>query len=124
MYAFQPIGGTQYNSAGQITIRIEYQDAFFFPQRSWLEIEGKLVKETGGTAFANGDNISLTNNGPMYLFDGIKYELGGQEIESVYQPGYATTMLGLTKYSSSFNARPCLNQCCVLDMTAKAKSWI
>ena len=119
-YAFQPISGTQYNSAGQITIRIENQDAFFFPRRSWLQIEGKLVKETGGTAFVDADNISLTNNGLVYLFDNIKYELGGQEIESVYQPGYATTMLGLAKYSSSFNAGPGLNQCWVLDTAAEA----
>ena len=31
-YGFQPISGTQYNSAGQITIRIENQDAFFFDE--------------------------------------------------------------------------------------------
>ena len=49
-YAFQPIGGTQCNEAGQITIRIENQDAFFFPRRSWLQIEGKLVKAATGAA--------------------------------------------------------------------------
>ena len=114
-YAFQPISRTQYNSAGQITIRIENQDAFFFPRRSWLQIEGKLVKAAAGAVYADADNISLTNNGLMYLFDNIKYELGGQEIESLYQPGYATTILGLTKYSSDFNMGPGLNQCWVLD---------
>ena len=35
-YAFQPISGTQNNSAGQITIHIENQDVFFFPRHSWL----------------------------------------------------------------------------------------
>ena len=34
-YAFQPISGTQLNSAGQITIRVENQDAFFYPRKSW-----------------------------------------------------------------------------------------
>ena len=119
-YAFQPISGTQYNSAGQITIRIENQDAFFFPRRSWLQIEGKLVKAAAGAVYGDADDISLTNNGLMYLFDNIKYELGGQEIESLYQPGYATTILGLTKYSSNFNMGPGLNQCWVLDTTAAA----
>ena len=120
-YSFQPISGTQYNSAGHITIRIENQDAFFLPRRSWLQIEGKLVKAAGGTAFTTGKKITLTNNGLMYLFDNIKYELGGQEIESVYQPGQATTMLGLAKYSSSFNAGPGLNQCWCIDTTNEAK---
>ena len=43
-YAYQSITGTQLNAAGQITIRIENQDAFFYPRRSWLQVEGKLVK--------------------------------------------------------------------------------
>ena len=43
-YAFQPISGTQLNSAGQIIIRVENQDAFFHPRNSWLQVEGKLVK--------------------------------------------------------------------------------
>ena len=51
----------------------------------------------------------------MYLFDNIKYELSGQEIESLYHPGHATTMLGLTKYSSDFNGAPGLNQCWCMD---------
>ena len=126
-YAFQPISGTQLNSAGQITIRIENQDAFFFPRRSWLQIEGKLVKETGGGDFATGDKITLTSNALLHLFDNVKYELSGQEIESVYHPGHATTILGLAKYSSNFNKGPGLNLCWLLDTNDKAedanKGW-
>ena len=118
-YAYQPISGTRYNTAGQITIRIEQQDAFFLPRRSWLQIEGKLVK-TGGGAFVTTQMIALTNNGPMYLFDNIKYELSGQEIESVYQPGHASTMFGVAKYSSNFNKGPGLNQCWSLDTSTTA----
>ena len=92
----------------------------FLPSASWLQIEGKLVKETGETAFATGKNITFTNNGPFFLFDNMKYELNGQEIESIYHPGHATTMLGLTKYSSNFNAGQGLNQCWRIDTTATA----
>ena len=121
-YAFQPISGTQLNGAGQIAIRIENQDAFFLPRRSWLQIEGKLVK-ADDSPFAAGDVISLTNNGIMYLFDNIKYELSGQEIESVYHPGHASTIMGLSKYSSNFNDGPGLNQCWCLDKTTTALVW-
>ena len=38
-YAFQPISGTQLNSAGQIIICVENQDAFFHPRKSWLQVE-------------------------------------------------------------------------------------
>ena len=119
-YAFQPISGTQLNGAGQITIRIENQDSFFLPRRSWLQIEGKLVKAAAAAVYADVDDIALTNNGLMYLFDNIKYELSGQEIESLYHPGHATTMLGLTKYSSDYNAGPGLNQCWSLDTSTVA----
>ena len=118
-YSFQPISGTQLNSAGQITIRIENQDAFFLPRRSWLQIEGKLVKGNGAV-YADVDLVSLVNNGLLYLFDNIKYELSGQEIESVYSPGHASTILGLAKYSSNFNQGPALNQCWSLDTDATA----
>ena len=67
-FAYQPISGTQLNDAGQITIRIENQDAYFYPRRSWLQIEGQLVK-ADGAAFIDNDMISLVNNGLMYLFD-------------------------------------------------------
>ena len=118
-YAYQPISGTQLNGAGQITIRIENQDAFFYPRRSWLQIEGKVVK-ANGTDYADVDLITISNNGLMYLFDNIKYELSGQEIESVYHPGHATTMLGLAKYSTCFNSGPGLNQGWRLDTSDTA----
>ena len=39
-YAYHPITGTKLDNPGQIVIRIENQDAFFLPKRSWLQIEG------------------------------------------------------------------------------------
>ena len=119
VYSYQPISGTQLNGAGQITVRIENQDAYFYPRGSWLQIEGKLVK-ADDTVYRDEDNISLINNGIMYLFDNIKYELSGQEIESVYNTGQATTMLGLAKYSKCFNDGPGLNQCWKLDTSTAA----
>ena len=113
-YAFQPISGTQLNSAGQIIIRVENQDAFFHPRNSWLQVEGKLVK-SDGAVYGADTKVALTNNGVMYLFDNIKYELNGQEIESVYHPGQASTILGLTKYSYDFNQCTALNQCWIVD---------
>ena len=108
-YAYHPITGTKLDNPGQIVIRIENQDAFFLPKQSWLQVEGQLVT-TAGAAYAAGKLISLTNNGLMFLFDNIKYELSGQEIESIYHPGHATTMVGMAKYSDNN-----LNQCWVLD---------
>jgi len=104
-YAYHPITGTKLDNPGQIVIRIENQDAFFLPKQSWLQVEWQLVT-TAGAAYVAGTLISLTNNGLMFLFDNIKYELTEQEIESIY----ATTMLRMAKYSENN-----LNQCWVLD---------
>ena len=46
----------------------------------------------------------------MHLFKTIKYELSGQEIENVMNPGQATTMLGLLKYPDDFSKSQGLNQ--------------
>ena len=46
----------------------------------------------------------------MHLFKRIRYDLSGQEIESLVHPGQATTMLGLLKYPDDFSKSKGLNQ--------------
>ena len=106
-FPFNPITGTLYNNAGIIQINIENQAEYFLPSQSWLQIDGQL-KKTTDQPYAAGDVVTLTNNAILYLFSNIKYHLGGNEIESVNEPGQATTMMGLLKYEPTF---PGLNQC-------------
>ena len=56
----------------------------------------------------------------MHLFKRIRYDLLGQEIESLVHPGQATTMLGLLKYPDDFNKSKGLNQLWYKDTTAAA----
>ncbi|XP_060084810.1 uncharacterized protein LOC132564147 [Ylistrum balloti] len=88
-YEYDPITGTNLNNPGELRINIETQDLFTHPSESYLIIEGRLTK-TDGTAYANDDNVTLTNNALMYLFSNIKYQLSGQEIESLFHPGQAS----------------------------------
>jgi len=85
------------------------QDLFTHPCESYLIFEGRLTKQDG-TAYANTDAVSLTNNGIMCLFSNFSYRLPNHEIEAVYHPGQATTMLGLLKYSDDFSMALGLNQ--------------
>ncbi|XP_065657982.1 uncharacterized protein LOC136082503 [Hydra vulgaris] len=62
------------------------------------------------TAYVNADVVSLTNNDIVHLFSQISYQLSNQEIESVYYPGQATTMLGMLKYPNDFQLAQGLNQ--------------
>ena len=56
----------------------------------------------------------------MHLFKRIRYDLSGQEIESLLHPGQATTMLGLLKYPDDFSKSKGLNQLCYKDTTSTA----
>ena len=73
---YQPITGTQINSAGQIIITIENQDQFLHLHNSDLLIEGVVLK-ADDTRHADADLIALTNNGLFYLFTSLKLTNGG-----------------------------------------------
>ena len=88
---YNPIVGTNLNNIGDIMITIELQDIFTHPSESFLIIEGQLLKNDG-TLYGDDDNVSITNNGLMYLFKRIRYDLSEKEVESIQNPGQATTM--------------------------------
>ena len=115
-FPFNPINGTQYNNAGIVQINIENQAEYFLPSQSWLQIDGRLLR-ADDQAYAAAANVALVNNAPMYCFSNIKYHLGGNEIESVNEPGQATTMMGLLKYERS---SPGLQSCWTIDTTSTA----
>ena len=73
---YQPITGTQLNSAGQITITNENQDQFVQLHSSYLLIEGDVLK-ADSARYADADLVALTNNGIMYLFSSMKLTLAG-----------------------------------------------
>ena len=100
---YEPVAGTNLNASGQdIRLTIETQDIFTHPSESYLVIEGRLLK-VNNNSYGNDDLITLTNNGMMHLFKRIRYDLSGQEIETLVHPGEVTTMLGLLKYPDDFS---------------------
>ena len=108
-FAYEPITGTNKNTPGQdIRITIETQDIFTHPSESYLIITGQLL-QANGTPYAFANPVTLANNGILYLFKRIRYELSGQEIENIMNVGQATTMLGLLKYPDDFSKSKGLN---------------
>lgn len=118
-HEYEPTARTNLNTAGEIRINIELQDLFSHPSESYLQFEGRLTK-TNNTAYVNADAVALTNNGLMHLFSQISYSLSNQEIETLFHPGQATTMLGLLKYPNDFQLAQGLNQLWYKDSTATA----
>jgi len=109
-HSYESITGIDLNKPGEIRINIEMQDLFTHPGKSYLVFDGKLVKNADDAEYANSDVITLTNNAMMHLFNNIKYQLSGQEIDSLFHPGQATTMLGLLKFPVDFQKSIGLNQ--------------
>ena len=116
---YDPIAGTNLNGTSDIMITIELQDVFSHPSESFLLIEGKLTKDDD-TPYADADVVILINNGMMYLFKRIRYELAEKEIETIQHPGQTTTMHGLLKYPDDFSKSVGLNQLWFKDTVAAA----
>ena len=118
---YEPVAGTNLNNhGGDIRLYIETQDIFTHPSKSYLIIEGRLLK-ADNNSYRNNDHITLTNNGMMHLFRNIRYELSGQEIEKISYPGQTTTMLGLLKYPDDFSKSKGFNQLWYKDTTTLAE---
>lgn len=105
---YLPITGTSLNNSGDVRITIESQDIFTHPSESYLLFTGRLTK-ADGTAYANADVVTLTNNGLMHLFNEIRLYLGGQEIETLRYPGQSMTMLKALTISDDYARTEGLN---------------
>ena len=99
---YESYTGIDLNKSGDIRIAIQNQDEFLLPSRSYLYIEGALTK-TDGTKYAKTDvEISIINNGLMYLFDRVDYQLGNQNIEGYSNLGQASTLKSLITYPKNY----------------------
>jgi len=119
-HSYEPITGTDLNRPGELRINTETQDLFTHPSESYLVFDDKLVENADDAVYADADVIALTNNAMMHLFNNMKYQLSGQEIESLFHPGHATTMLGLLKFPDDFQKSTGLNQLWFKDTGATA----
>ena len=110
-HQYEPVVGTNLNNNSQIRIIIENQDLFYLPHKSFLTIKG-TIKKSDNSDLASTDLCTFVNNGVLYLFDRIEYQMSDKIIESVNYPGHASLIKGLLSYSNNFDG---LNMCYVKD---------
>ena len=65
-------------------------------------MEAKLTK-LDDSNLTEEDKVTLTNNAPMFLFDRAIYNMDGNEMESVRDPGRASLIKGVLGYSSNLS---------------------
>lgn len=83
-----------FNNNDVIEISINQSDQWILMSDAALIIEGKIKTEGTGEA-------SLVNNAGAFFFDSITYDLNGQEVESVRDPGILSTIKGYMCYNTT-----------------------
>ncbi|XP_018405663.1 PREDICTED: uncharacterized protein LOC108782012 [Cyphomyrmex costatus] len=73
---------------GEITVRLHQQDLYTLPYESFLYVEGRLTK----TAEVENADVALEKNCVAFMFDEIRYELDGVEIDRNRNVGVTSTI--------------------------------
>lgn len=95
LHTYQPYGLAKFDNTDEIRIRIQRQDLLTAVCDSFLYVEGIVNKKDPAAACV------LTNNAIAFLFDEIRLELNGQEIDSTKNPGVSGILKGLVSYNES-----------------------
>jgi hypothetical protein len=104
-----------------ITIEINASDNYILPSDSFLYIKGQLVK-ADGNVYDAATEVALVNNAMMFLFSDIRYSIGNMSVETINNPGQATTILSYLSQPDDFNTSSGLNMCWCKDTTNNANS--
>lgn len=96
-HSHKPYASTTYNNNDEIRIPIQHQDVITDPSNSYLYIEGKFTKNDGAAV----QTSYLTRNAIAFLFQEIRYELNGVEIDRTRNVGIASTLKTYISASTS-----------------------
>lgn len=91
---------TSFNRNDEIRIPINQQDLYILPSASTLYLEGTVIvrkKESKDVAAS----VEFINNALLYLFQDIRYELNGVEIDKIKNAGVTTTIKSLISMNES-----------------------
>lgn len=88
-----------YNNAfetnDEVRIEVRNKEKFTVPCDSFLQIEGKIEKPSG---FVDGE-IIMGQNFLMYLFDEMRFEINGKQVDQIKYAGIATTIKGYCSFT-------------------------
>ncbi|XP_051176795.1 uncharacterized protein LOC127291637 [Leptopilina boulardi] len=89
IHSHQPYASSSFNNSDEIRIAVQHQDLCILPSKSSLHIFGRLTKNDGIT---DTQNMHLVSNAICFLFDEIRYELNGIEIDRCKYVSHTTIM--------------------------------
>lgn len=95
-HTYNPYANTTFGHSDEIRIPIQQQDLYTLPHESFLYIEGKLTLRNA----APGTSVVLAHNCVAFMFDEIRYELDGVEIDRNRNVGITSTLKNYVTVSS------------------------
>ncbi|CAG9814725.1 unnamed protein product [Phaedon cochleariae] len=94
-HTYKPYGSPSFKNSDEIRIAVNFQDLILDISESYIHIEGKFTpNDATKTCY-------LSNNALAFLFDEIRYEMGGEQVCMVRKPGITTTMKSMISYGES-----------------------
>lgn len=88
-HSHNPYNSNSYFNGDEIRIPVHQTDVYTLPCKSFLLIEGKVLKSKDST---EDTTTELVNNAAAFLFEEIRYELCGTEIDRVKNVGITSTI--------------------------------
>ncbi|EZA51848.1 hypothetical protein DMN91_008125 [Ooceraea biroi] len=95
-HTYNPFANTTFGHSDEIKIPIQQQDLYTLPHESYLYIEGKLTLRNGEHI---GPRMVMGSNCVAFMFDEIRYELDGVEINRNRNVGTTSTIKNYTTLS-------------------------
>jgi len=91
IYAHRPYAPSTFGNSEEIRIAVQNQDLYVLPSHSSLHITGRLTKAYGSSVAAK---TKLANNAICLLFEELRYEFIGVEINRCKHVGLTSVMKG------------------------------
>ncbi|XP_051156195.1 uncharacterized protein LOC127290979 [Leptopilina boulardi] len=88
VHAHLPYASATFNNSDEIRIAVQNQDHCVLPSKSFLHIQGKLLKENGTPV----THTRFINNAICHLFEEARYELNAIEIDKNRNVGLTSLM--------------------------------
>lgn len=101
IHTYNPYNNS-FNENDEIRIPIHQQDIYILPSASALYIEGffSVTAKDVASGKSKQKKFKLTNNAISFLFQDIRYEMNGVEIDRIRNVGITTTMKSLVSMNS------------------------
>src|SRR5436190_3690968 len=96
-HTYNPYANATFGYSDEIRIPIQLQDQYTLPCDSFLYIEGRLKSKASDKQDAQ---LKLANNCVAFMFDEIRYEIDGVEIDRNRNVGITSTMKNYASLTS------------------------